>query len=414
MRGLAGRLQEYAGVAGKMGAWGLLVSFWGLWFGVFVHFMLPRLHYLAGPGLIDNDQPCGKPECDFSDFWRAGFTARMPVEKLQHLSLPLQPGALFPLPGGYHEGFPYPPPILLPAAAVSHLPFELGFFTWTLAWLALAMAALRWARLSWPVIVLALLSPAALWNTMLGQMGVAGGALLVAGLLRASERPLSAGCLLGLLVCKPQTGILVPAALLGMRSWRGIAGFATVCAVLILLTFALFGRSVWQEYLGHGRQGGVSLLTAAFSPHTFEGSGVSVFWMLRSLGSGVQLASAIQLAAAALVMGGIAWIWARATMPLLNKAALTVLLSLLATPYGYTDDMVASSIMLAALAERRQWRFGLREAVFWLWPAFCPTVSVASGVLFTPLVVALAALTVWQPTALRARAAVLPPRPTGA
>ncbi len=86
----------------------------------------------------------------------------------------------------------------------------------------------------------------------------------------------------------------------------------------------------------------------------------------------------------------------------------------MATPYGYTDDMVAASALLAALAERRGWRIGLREVAFWLWPVFCPTVSALTGVLFTPLVVAMAALTVWQPTALRARGAVLPPRPTGA
>ena len=99
---------------------------------------------------------------------------------------------------------------------------------------------------------------------------------------------------------------------------------------------------------------------------------------------------------------------------MLDKAALTALLSRLATPYGYTDNMAASSVMLAALAERCGWRIGLREVVFWSWPALCPTVSVASGVLFTPLAVVLAAVGVWQGAALRARAAVLPPRPTGA
>ncbi|HUM08127.1 MAG TPA: hypothetical protein VLT37_04535 [Acidocella sp.] len=123
----------------------------------------------------------------------------------------------------------------------------------------------------------------------------------------------------------------------------------------------------------------------------------------------MQLASAVQLAVAALVMGGIAGLWGRAAMPVLDKTALTALLSLLATPYGYSDDMVASLIMLAALAERRQWRFGLREVLLWLWPGLCPTVLVASGVLSTPLAVG-----VWQGAALRARAAVLPPRPTGA
>ncbi len=408
------RLSEYARLARGFGAYGLLFTFWGLWIVVFLHFMLPRLGYLTGLGLIGNDQPCGRPECDFSDFWRAGFTARLPLGALHRLIPPLQPGALFPLPGGYAEGFPYPPPILLPASLISHLPFELAFFAWTVIGIAIAAAALRWAKLSWLVIALALLSPAALWNTMLGQLGVAGGGILVAGLLRTADRPLAAGGLLGLLACKPQTGILVPAALLGLRSWRGVVGFAGVCTLLVLLTLALFGWPVWQDYLGHGRAGGATLLTATFAPRTAQASGVSIFWMMRSLHASVGLAGDVQLAVTGLVMAGTIWLWAKGKMELLDKAALTALLSLLATPYGYTDDMVAASALLAALAERRGWRVGLREVAFWLWPVFCPTVSVLTGVLFTPLVVALAVSRVWGDAALRARAAVLPPRPTGA
>lgn len=404
------RLNEYARLIRGFAAWGLLLAFWGLWIIVFLHFMLPRLGYLFGPELIGNDQPCGRPECDFSDFWRAGLTARLPLEGLRQLALPLQPEALFVLPGGYAEGFPYPPPVLLPAALISHLSFETGFFVWTAAGIVLAVGSLRWAGLSWLVIGLALLSPAALWNTMLGQLGVAGGALLVAGLLQVHDRPLTASCLLGLLACKPQTGILVPAALLGLRGWRSMAGFAVICAGLVLLTLTLFGWPVWQEYLGHGRQGGASLLTATFAPRTAQASGVSVFWMLRSLHASVGLAGAVQLAVTGLIMAGTIWLWAKGRMPVLDKAALTALLSLLATPYGYTDDMVAASALLAALAERRGWRIGLREAAFWLWPVFCPTVSALTGVLFTPLIVA---LVVWR-VALPGAPPVLPPRPTGA
>ncbi|WP_297442586.1 hypothetical protein [Acidocella sp.] len=91
-----------------------------------------------------------------------------------------------------------------------------------------------------------------------------------------------------------------------------------------------------------------------------------------------------------------------------------MLLSLLATPYGDTYDMVAGSAMLALLAERRGWRIGLIDVAFWLWPVFCPTVSLLTGVLFTPLVVALAAWRVWREAALRQAGAVLPATATGA
>ncbi len=376
-------------LAWHMAAYVVLGTLWAIWFQVFCGKMLPRLGYLTGQRAIGNDPPCVKPECDFSDFWRAGLTARLPADALPKLP------HILPLPGGYQEGFPYPPPMFLPAAAISHLPFELGFFVWTGVWLLLAVMLLRWAKLSWPVVVLGLLSPAALWNTELGQMGVIGDALLVAGLLAAVERPLRAGALLGLLACKPQIGILVPAVLLGSRNWRGAAGFFLACTTLVLLTLAIFGWPIWRDYLGGGRHGAVGLLAAPFVPGLDEGTGVSVFWMLRSLHAGVGLASAGQAVTTAGAMLLTCWIWWYRRTSRLDAAALTVFLSLLATPYGYTDDMVAYSIVLVALAEQRGWRIGMLDVLFWLWPALCMIVSETTGILFTPVIVAAAVARTW-------------------
>ncbi|WP_297371810.1 glycosyltransferase family 87 protein [Acidocella sp.] len=306
------RIGFYGGVAAEMLAWCALVVFWGLWVGVFVHYMAPRLGYFAHGALIGNDLPCGRPECDFSDFWRAGITARLSPDALHAMVLPLRPDALFALPGGYHEGFPYPPPILLLASIISHLPFEAGFLAWTIAWIVLAAGLWRWAGLSWLVIGASLLSPAALWNTMLGQLGLIGGALLVAGLMRGNELPGLAGALLGLLACKPQTGILVPAALGGQHSWRGVGGFALVCGLLVAMTVVAFGPSIWLAYLDHGQAGGATLLDAGFAPRTAQASGGSVFWMVRSLRGGTHLAGLVQLVVSGAVMAVTWWLWARA------------------------------------------------------------------------------------------------------
>nr|WP_281376867.1 glycosyltransferase family 87 protein [Acidocella aromatica] len=356
--------------------------------------MLPRLRYLTTDLLIGNDPPCLKPECDFSDFWRAGLTARLPGGSFPHPSV--HPGVQFPLPGGYHEGFPYPPTMLLPAGLISHLPFEPAFFVWTAAWIAAAALALRWAKLSWPVITAALLSPAALWNIELGQMGLIGGALLVAGML-APGRPLAGGALLGLLSCKPQFGLLVPAVLVGGRNWRAGQGFLLCCATLSLAVLLCFGWPVWHDYLHAGAHGGISLLNAPFAPGVAEGSGVSVFWLLRSLGAGLGLAYAVQATILLLAFAATAWLWRSPGFAPLDRVALTVILTLLATPYGYTDDMVGFSIVLAALAERRGWQIGMLDALFWMWPAICQPVSMATGVLFTPIIVALAlGRTLWE------------------
>jgi hypothetical protein len=97
----------------------------------------------------------------------------------------------------------------------------------------------------------------------------------------------------------------------------------------------------------------------------------------------------------------------------LDAVALTVFLSLLATPYGYVDDMVAYSIMLLALAERRGWKIAILDVLFIMWPALCSIVSQQTGVLLTPLIVLLAAARTWWRAGLPVphlpvRAGVLP------
>jgi len=54
---------------------------------VFVHFMLPRFRYITNLGLIGTDAPCGKPECDFLVFWRAGMSTRRCIQLISS-SLP--------------------------------------------------------------------------------------------------------------------------------------------------------------------------------------------------------------------------------------------------------------------------------------------------------------------------------------
>jgi alpha-1,2-mannosyltransferase len=182
---------------------------------------------------------------------------------------------------------------------------------------------------------------------------------------------------------------------------------------MVLLTLLAFGWPIWREYLGGGRQGGMAVLGAPFVPGLAEGGGVSVFWMLRSLHFGDGLAFGGQAASSAVAMLLTCWIWRRPEVPRLDAVALTVFLSLLATPYGYVDDMVAYSIMLLVLAERRGWRIGMFDALFFMWPALCAIVSQKTGVLLTPVIVLLAAARTWKRAGLPMphlpmRAAVLP------
>ncbi|WP_297442579.1 hypothetical protein [Acidocella sp.] len=121
-----------------------------------------------------------------------------------------------------------------------------------------------------------------------------------------------------------------------------------------------------------------------------QSTGVTVFWMMRSLKIGTGLAAAIQVVCSLAAFGMCVRLWGRNGMDPIRRMALTTMLFLIAMPYGYTDDMVAFSLALAALAARRGWGLGVIDVLGWLWPAFCQPVVGITGVLFTPLVVGLA------------------------
>ena len=374
----------------RMASYAALGFFWVIVLQVFAIKMLPRLGYLAGRP-IGNDPPCITPECDFSAFWPAGVLARQHAFSQIYDSVAFLAVQRHVLAASANlDAFYYPPAMLLPSVLISYLSFELGFFVWTLGFIALAAWLLRRSGLSWPVIVAGLLSPAALWNTELGQLGVIGDAILVAGLFLAGTAPWRGGVLLGVLACKPQIGILVPAMFAGQWNWRGLMGFAAACGVLLALTMVFFGPACWAAYDVAGSPHAMAVLNAPFDPRAYAGFGVSVFWMLRSLHAGLPAAYAVQGVCTILAMLGAAYIWQRRDLARLDQVALTVMLSLLATPYGYGDDMVAWSILLVALAERRGWRIGMLDVLFWIWPMACQIISERTGTLFTPLVVLLA------------------------
>jgi len=371
-------------------SWAVLLFLWLTVLQVFWIKMEPRFAYILAHRAIAVDPPCITPECDFSVFWPAGFMARTGdlLQVYQTQMFESWGQGIFP-PGLMRETFYYPPTMLLPAALISYVPFEAGFFVWTAALLALSATLLRRAGYSWIVVAATLLSPAALWNTELGQLGAVGGALLLAGLALAARAPLAGGALLGILSLKPQIGLLVPALFLGQRNWRAAITFASVCVAIATLSLVVFGPGIWSEYLTLGRQAAGAVINAAFIPRMSEGGGVSVFWSLRSLGADLTAAYAGQGMVSLAAMAAGVWVW-RQDLALPRQIALTVFLSLLAMPYGYGDDMVAWSAVLAARAQARGGRIGLLDALFWIWPEAVQIITMSTGVLFTPLVVALA------------------------
>ncbi len=384
------RLRDWLQTAYRLLCAGILLWLWGAVFVQFYGAMLPRLSHMGPAGMVINDWPCDSPQCDFAGFWAAGLLAR--AKKFMEL---FSPDAFLAF---LHQHFSpaaamirwyYPPPTLLPATLISHLPFEAAFWVWSAGFLAGAALLLRYAGMARLVILATLLSPAALWNLELGQFGIIMGAAQLCGLLCLAKGKPSGGAVLGLLIFKPQYGILAPVAMIASRGWRFMLACALVSGLILLLSAACLGTHVWGIYVTQGLQVSRHVLEIPPDGHNSEKFGVSVFWMVRSFGGTLHMSYMVQLASsvAAAVLTWLAWRSRHLTVEM--RASVTVMLSLLATPYGYTDDMVAWSAVLAISAHRRGWRVGFFDVLFWIWPMLCPIVSARTGLLFTPLVVLL-------------------------
>jgi alpha-1,2-mannosyltransferase len=370
------RLQLY----GDFAKWLALVLWWGAALVAALRVLGTRL------GLPWHKIACQSPYCDFSAFWQVARMASAGQAALAYdpTEFLRQRVALLGQGGGDLFWF-YPPTALLAVVGVSALTLYAAFWIWTSAVSSIAFVLLRAADIGFLVIIMGLLSPAALWALELGQFGGLTGAALVAGLVACRRLP--AGLALALLVVKPQAGLLAPVALIAAGRWRTVAVAAGFSALLMVTSFVWFGAIVWRTYFGIGLQMSRSMLVIlSVTPGTAQ-FGVSVFGMLRSFGAAVAVAGFIQGAAMVLALGGTVWVWRRGDP--VRRVLCTTILALLATPYGYVDDMVGVSLALVLCIQARGWRFSLTDVLLFTWPALSPVVYTATGWQVTPVLLLL-------------------------
>ena len=287
----------------------------------------------------------------------------------------------------YH--YSYPPVLLLMSAPFALMPFVPGLFVWLAAsWYAF-YRALRLAMPGRSVLLLALAAPAVLINAVGGQNGCWTAALLGGGLSLRERRPYLAGVLFGLMIYKPQLGLLIPVALLAGRQWRAFAAASVTVAVLLIASALCFGADVWAEYLRN-----LALLRQTVLE---DGSGVwhrfvSVFVAARRLGAPVEAAYAIQAVAGALACIAVAWVWFRDT-PAGVKNAVLLLGTCLATPYLQDYDLVFGAMVVAWLwqqpveNDRAERALQISCGLLLLLPLAAAALAHLTGMAFGPLFV---------------------------
>jgi len=255
-------------------------------------------------------------------------------------------GQLFGAPLNPHN-FSYPPHGAILFWPFAQFPYGVALTLWLLTTFA-ALAAAMLSQLprkdyAWALVLL-VISPAVVINTLSGQNGCLSGALLLGGLLLMDRRPLLAGVMFGLLTYKPHLGLILVTILLARGAWRTIAAAGITTVGLVALSVVLFGPDPWHLFATKTSAVQLFLLQAW--------SGFYVIMMptwfaaLRSLGASYEAAMSVQFVLSLAVIASTAWAVRQTNDPAwhgLIAAAATPL----ALPYAFNYDLPALAVACA-------------------------------------------------------------------
>ncbi len=289
------------------------------------------------------------PEWDFTNLWAGGMLARA-----GHLT------TLFDVPqyrhfmSGYfhatlsHMEWSYPPHLLLLGLPLAHLSLLNAYLLWTVGTWGLLAVLLRRQEFDWPQFATAAFSPGVFYSIFIGQNGCLTGFLLFGCLSLARSRPVLAGALLGILSVKPQFCLMAGIALLAMGNWRAVLAVLVTASSMVALTTWLWGIEVWQLWYNDTLPYMVNLMDESYTLHGTM-LAITPFYMLRDLGVQVSSAMAVQGVITIMCAGSTWYLWRREILPQSHRIAVTLLLTLLATPYAQAYDMVGAGIAVALL-----------------------------------------------------------------
>jgi hypothetical protein len=288
------------------------------------------------------------------------------------------------------HGWSYPLFVLLAFWPLAQLPYFAALAVWTFGLFAI-FASVTLSQIARPTrplaLLLLMLAPATLINTVGGQNGFLTAALLLGGIQMLDRRPVLAGVLFGLLTFKPQMGLVLPFALVALGAWRTIAVAAVTVFALVAVSLAAFGLDPWRAYFAVTSAYQISLI------EQFQAFGtlmmVSVLAAARTFGLSQPVALAIQAAVAIPVLA-LAILAVRLTEDSSRRAFVLVTATVLVTPYALNYDLAAlTAVILWRLTDPQPIGLvrGVVLALGWLIPLGAMYLN-NRGIGLTPVVLA--------------------------
>ncbi|MHB8285762.1 MAG: glycosyltransferase family 87 protein [Caulobacteraceae bacterium] len=339
------------------GVWRIIGPSAWLWELSLVSWLMLASYLLTAHGHLDwTGHALGR---DFVNYWTAGhLVVEGRIADIFHPPLFLgHEHRLFDPRLPFHF-WSYPPPALFLVAPLGLTSYFTGFGLWSLVGVVLLVPAVRlWVQESrapgWAVWLI-VLAPAVSTNIALGQNGSYTAALMIGGLMLIDKRPRLAGLMFGLLIFKPQIGLLLPVAVLASRRWSVLAVAAATGVAVVVLSGLVFGLDAWRGFFGPTLFTQSLMLKQGHGP--FGWMMPSAYMAARVLHLSWPVAMAVQ-APFTLASIYIVWrVWSRADVPLYMKAAIVMTATFVASPQGFNYDLIPASGAAALLLWRRDHR----------------------------------------------------------
>lgn len=194
-----------------------------------------------------------------------------------------------------------------------------------------------------PAVLLAIL-PALFITIRVGQNGFLIGALAGLFCIGFLQKKAVAGVPLGLMLVKPHLSIGMGVLVVFSQRWRTLAvTLLVVCLASIVATVA-FGVEVWPAFLSGAQQASGFLERGLYPLFRMT----SVYAALHSFGVSPEAALFIQIVFALAALGAVLYS-IRANLPSHLTLGITLLASLMISPYNYDYDMPILGVGLALL-----------------------------------------------------------------
>lgn len=292
--------------------------------------------------------------------------------------------------GQMHHWFPhqdahnysYPPSTLFFAAPLAKLPYPLAYGVWTLATGGLFILAAR-PFLGRLPLGLCVVTAGAAANIAGGQYGFLAGALWLMT-FNALDRPAGrAGLFAGLLTIKPHLGLLLPPIMLVRRRYQAMLTAMLVIFVMVALTAAVFGHSIWAHYWTDVPKAQYEIMTASGNRFYFTMMPTTLVAM-RSWPHWIAVGAQVFTAAAAFVL-----LWQARHLPNKRLAFIAATATFLILPYAFSYDMTVLCLGVSVLMADRWLHLSRTERYVLMATAALPSlllVQVATGLLISPIV----------------------------